>query len=436
VWLAALLVAVTAGGARGQDAAIQSGPMVGHGEAREVKLWVQTTGAAEVHFRYHDATNPDREWRTASVRTSASTAYVAEAAADSVEPGRRYVYEVWIDGREAERPYPLSFQTPMLWQWRTDPPPFTIALASCFYVNEPVVDRPGNPYGSNFQILEALTARAPDLMLWLGDNTYLREVDWWSRTGILRRHTHTRSLPELQPLLGSTHHLAIWDDHDYGPNDSDRAYVGKGWTREAFDLFWANPPAVPDLGGITTTFEWADVQFFLLDDRWHRSPNDRRTGEREMLGEAQIEWLVDALASSHARFKIVAVGGQVLNPAARFENYATYPEERAHLLEAIEAEGITGVIFLTGDRHHTELTRLDRAGTYPLYDLTVSPLTAGLASPDTTNTLQVEGTYVREHNFAILSFDGPRDERRLTISIVGADGAERWSRTILASELR
>jgi len=410
--------------------------MVGHGEMREVRLWVQTTGPAEVHFRYRDEEDPERVRRTAVVTTSAETAYVAEIAADSVEPGRRYSYEVWVDGRRAERSYPLRFQTPALWQWRTDPPPFTIALASCFYVNEPVYDRPGTPYGSNYPVLSALTARAPDLMLWLGDNTYLREVDWWSRTGILARYAHTRALPELQPLLGSTHHLATWDDHDYGPNDSDRSYIGKAWTREAFDLFWANPPSAPGLGGVTTMFEWADVQFFLLDDRWDRSPNDRRTGEREMLGEEQIRWLVDALASSNATFRIVAMGGQVLNPAARFENYATFPEERERLLEAIRAENIPGVIFLSGDRHHTELTKLDRPGTYPLYDLTVSPLTAGLASPDTTNTLQVPGTYVREHNFAILSFDGPRTERRLTMTVVGADGVERWSRTIVATELR
>lgn len=431
--LAGLASAAAAGG---QDVGIRAGPMVGHGAMREVQLWVQTTGPAEVQIRYHAAEEPERAWRTASVATAAATAYVAKLVADSVEPGRRYAYEVWVDGREVARPYPLVFQTPPLWQWRADPPPFTVAVVSCFYVNEPPVDRPGRPYGSSYQILSSLTARAPDLMLWLGDNTYLREVDWDSRTGVLRRYAHTRALPELQPLLGSVHHLAIWDDHDYGPNDSDRSYAGKEWTREAFDLFWANPPTVPGLGGVTTTFEWTDVQFFLLDDRWYRTPNDRTTGDREILGEAQLTWLVDALVSSNAIFKVVAIGGQVLNPAARFENYATFPEERERLLEAIRAENIPGVVFLSGDRHHTELTRLERAGTYPLFDLTVSPLTAGLASPDSTNTLQVPGTYVREHNFAILSFDGPREARRLTMTIVGSDGAERWNRSIVATELR
>ena len=52
----------------------------------------------------------------------------------------------------------------------------------------------------------------PDFMLWLGDNTYLRESDWNSRTGFIKRYPHTRALSELQPLLASTHHYATWDD--------------------------------------------------------------------------------------------------------------------------------------------------------------------------------------------------------------------------------
>ncbi|MFN2420602.1 MAG: alkaline phosphatase D family protein [Gemmatimonadota bacterium] len=238
-------------------------------------------------------------------------------------------------------------------------------------------------------------------------------------------------------MLGSVHHYAIWDDHEYGPNNSDRSFAGKHWTREAFSLFWVNPElGVEEIGGVTTTFEWGDVQFFLLDDRWDRSPNGRKTGSRMILGERQLEWLIDALASSRATFKIVAIGGQVLNLVAYFENYASYAEERAALLAAIEEEGITGIVFLSGDRHRAELTRFERQGSYPLYDLTVSPLTAGVYAEEEPNALRVEGTFVPERNFAILDFDGPADDRRVMMTIYGSDGAPRWSRTIRASELR
>ena len=95
--------------------------------------------------------------------------------------------------------YPLRFRTPALWRYRTDPPPLRIAIASCFYVNEPAFDRPGTPYGSSFEILAAITARRPDVMVWLGDNTYMREADWYTRTGILHRYTHTRHSPVTTP---------------------------------------------------------------------------------------------------------------------------------------------------------------------------------------------------------------------------------------------
>jgi hypothetical protein len=115
------------------------------------------------------------------------------------------------------------------------------ATGSCAYINEAAYDRPGNPYGSEYEIFEAINESKPDFMIWLGDNMYLREPDWNSWTGITKRWTHSRSVPEMQPLLASAHHYAIWDDHDYGPNNSDRGWWNKNQTYEAFQLFWANP---------------------------------------------------------------------------------------------------------------------------------------------------------------------------------------------------
>ena len=424
--------------APGTAADVRSGPMVGFSEMRAAYLWLQTTAPARVHFVYWDTAAPGRRYTTAAVQTRAEEAHTARVVADSVEPGRRYAYEAYVDGRRVERPYAMRFQTQALWQWRTDPPPFRIAIGSCNYVNDGPYDRPGTPYGSNHRIFETIHAHRPDAMLWLGDNTYLREADWHTRSGILYRYSHTRALPELQPLLASTHNYATWDDHDYGPNNADRSWARKHVTREAFDLFWGNPPfGVEGLGGVTTQFQWQDVEFFLMDGRWSKSPEARRTGERELLGDAQIRWLIDALRTSEAPFKFVAVGVQVLSTAARGENYATMPEERQRLLDAIAAERIPGVIFLTGDRHFTELSRLERPGTYPLHDLTVSPLTAGLSSQrDEANTLRVPGTYVEQHNFALLDVSGPRPDRVLRISGRGVEGAELWGREIRAAELR
>ncbi|HJU65316.1 MAG TPA: alkaline phosphatase D family protein [Gemmatimonadaceae bacterium] len=418
---------------------LQSGPMVGYSEMKEVLLWVQTNAAARVSFAYWDTAAPGRRYRTTEVATAARSAYTAKIVADSVQPGRRYAYELYINGERVQRPYPLRFQTQKLWQWREDPPPFRFVIASCFYVNDPPYDRPGEPYGGGFEILSHLYAKRPDAMLWLGDNVYLREADWWSRTGIMYRYTHSRSLPELQPLLGATHHYAIWDDHDYGPNDSDRTFREKETTLEAFTTFWGNPSAgIAGVEGITTTFEWADVQFFLMDDRWSRMPEHLVGEGRRMLGKKQLDWLIEALASSQAPFKLVAIGSQVLNPVARFEHFSTFPEDREELLTRIRQQNITGVVFLSGDVHHTSLSKLERGGTYPLYDITISPLTAGIATgaANEANYLRVPNTVVIDRNFATLDFSGPRTDRQMVITVYDTRGEQRWQHTIKASELR
>ncbi len=418
---------------------LQSGPMVGYSTMREVLLWAQTKTDAEVHFEYFDKENPKERFKTKKQRTQSHTGFVAKLIADQVLPGKTYTYELYIDGSKIDRNYPMEFQTQELWQWRTDPPEVRFALGSCNYVNEERFDRPGKPYGSDFEIFDAIHQKKPDFMLWMGDNTYLREADWNSRTGFLHRYTHTRSLPELQPLLASTHHYAIWDDHDYGPNDSDGSFWLKTTASEIFRLFWGNPNYdVIGQGGITGTFQWADLDFFLLDNRYFRTSNSNFATEREMLGKTQIDWLINALASSRATFKFVVVGGQVISTEAMHENYATFPEERGYLLQKIREAKIEGVVFLDGDRHHTGLSRMKESDrVYPLYDLTCSSLTAGAyPNKEELNQYRLEETLFGEHNFGILKVSGPRTERVLNMTIFDKEGKEVWTKDIHAKDLK
>lgn len=427
-----------------QSGTLQSGPMVGYSDSREVALWVQTKQPARVQIRYRQVGSPatgksNPTHLTNEVQTDKKTVFTAHLLADRVEPGKTYEYELLIGGQKVSLPYPTRFQSQPLWQWRTNPPDFRFGVGSCTYVNEPDVDRPGTPYGAGYEIFTALTAQNPDFMLWTGDNTYTREVDWNSRTGVLRRYTHTRSLPQMQPLLASTHNYAIWDDHDYGPNDADRAYWLKPVTLEAFKLFWANPNYIFD-EGCTGTFFWGDCQFFLLDDRTFRAPDEMPDGPGKVyFGEKQMQWLIDALRYSKATFKFIVTGGQIINPTAAFENYALYATERDRLFRAIADAAVPGVLFLTGDRHHSILHKLNRNGTYPLYDLTISPLTSGPAKPRADELKQptfVDGTLVTDRNFGILSVSGPLNDRVLKIQVYDQKGSERWTREIREKELQ
>ncbi len=417
-----------------QKSFLQSGPMLGYTDMMETMLWVQTNSAAKVQIAYWEKDTISERKLTEVYTTGKKYGFTAHLLADQVEPGKMYEYQLLLNDIPVKFDYPTTFQTQSLWQWRSDPPAFKVALGSCFYVNETKYDRPGKPYGDGYHIFKAIHAEQPDLMLWLGDNTYLREVDWYTRTGFIHRYTHTRSLPELQPLLASTHHYAIWDDHDFGPNDSDGSSVHKGMAKDIFQLFWGNPTyGLPGKEGITTWFKFADMEFFMLDNRTFRNPNRRKTGEQALLGKDQMEWLIDALVSSSAPFKLVAIGGQVLNTNAAYETYVNLcPEERTYLLKRIGEEGIKNVVFLTGDVHHSELSKLETENGSAIYDLTISPLTSGVYESDGKNLLVEEGTTVNERNFGILEFSGPRTERIMTIRVINSDGAEMWRRVIEA----
>lgn len=415
---------------------LQSGPMVGYSTMREVCLWVQTTKEAKVKFAYWKANEKTKKYFTSETLTKVEDGFSAKLLCENLEGGHVYNYELFINGKKVARPYELKFQTQKLWQWRSDAPDFSFVIGSCNYVNEPEVDRPGKPYGANHEIFKSIADKKPDFMIWLGDNFYYREGDWDSWSGILHRNTHTRSLPELQPLWASVHHYAIWDDHDFGPNDSDRGFWNKEKTLEAFKLFWGNPSfGINGKPGITTYFQWGDVEFFLLDDRYYKTPNDRKDEEKVILGDEQLNWLVDNLSYSRATFKIVAVGGQFLNPNTGTENFSRVPKEKERILTALQKNKIEGVIFIDGDIHRSEISRLARENSYPIYDFTVSPFTAG-PSKVYDNPLRIESTAYADRNFARFEISGAGKNRNLKCTLFDVNGKEIWNYSINENELK
>lgn len=416
---------------------LQSGPMVGYSEMREVMLWVQTTKPADVKIMYTNKNGKDIKHWTNTVKTERYKANTAHLIADEVEPGQVYNYTVYINNKKVKLDFETSFQTLKLWLWRTDPPEINFATGSGAYINEPKYDRPPPPYGGDYEIYESIAKMKPDFMLWLGDNTYLRESDWNSRTGIQKRYTHTRSIKEMQPLLATVHNYAIWDDHDFGPNDSDRGFWNKNETLDAFKLFWANPSyGVGDTKGAFTFFNWGDCDFFMLDNRFYRTPDKRFEDNKTQLGKEQLEWLKDALVSSHATFKFIVMGGQFLTTSGAYEMYGNngFERERAEIIEYIHDNRLNNVIFITGDRHHSEVSVFKRLNMPTIYDITVSPLTshaAGITKGE-VNPLRVENSLINKRNYAIFNIKGKKRKRVLQITFYDTFGKKLYDYSIKA----
>lgn len=419
---------------------LRSGPMLGYSELTETVIWLQTTHPCRTQIRFWKQGQPVSSRMTSEVETTAAGDHIARFVVPQLEFGTKYDYEVYLDGLRVDLPYRTTFQTQPMWEWRTDPPPVRIAMGSCAYINDPPYDRPGQEYGRKVQIFTSLAALRPDAMFWLGDNTYFREGDWATESGMRYRYAHTRATAEMQPLLASTHNYAIWDDHDYGSNDGDRNFRGKATSLEIFKDYWANQAyGTPETPGVFSRFKLSDIEFFFLDNRYHRAPNNFPDGpDRVMFGEAQMKWLMDGLSSSESTFKVIVGGNQMMNNPTQFESFSKYPQEMNRLFDFLRRAKIKGVLFISGDRHHTELIKRTEPGLYPLYDLTASPLTSGSGPHpgEENNPLRVPGTWVTEQqNFSLMEIAGKKDERVITLRTLDTEGKELWKYTISASEL-
>lgn len=408
---------------------IQSGPMRGNTQMTEVNLWIQTKKPVKVKFAYYPKGHPSARKFTPVRKTRKEDAYIYEEKLTGLQRGTTYVYEVYINGRKQHFDYPLEFTTQDIWRYHKPPKDFSFAFGSGAYINDKPWDRKGSSYGGHYKIYESIADKKPDFMIWGGDNVYLRQGEWNSRERMIYRYTHDRSIPEMQRLLASTAHYAILDDHDFGPNDSDGSFWNKNTSIEVFDMFWANPSVgVGNIKGAITTFSWYDADFFLLDNRYYRDANDLKTKyPKSELGKAQLEWLKNALAASKARFKFIVMGGQFLNTARHFETYSNhgFDIERQNIIDYIYNQGIKNVIFLTGDRHESEINVYNPSnGDQVLYDLTVSPFTSG---PNThaleeVNHLRIPGSVIMKRNFGIISVKGQKENRHVEISFYDTDG--------------
>jgi alkaline phosphatase D len=434
----AVVAAVAAPALAGTAAAPAVQVLHGFADQQSITLWLQGAAAQSVRVQLRPAGGTRATPRTLPAELDAQADCSTMLRISDLEPGTAYRYAV-LPARGTQVLAEGRFRTQPLWQWRTDPPTVRIVAGSCAYLNDGRFDRPGPPYGGGEEVFDTIAAAQPDLMLWLGDNIYLREPEWTSREGMNRRYRFYRSHPALRRLWTAAPHLALWDDHDFGPNDADSSFVNRAWALEMFRRYWPVPYAAP-ADGLYGQVTQGDVDIFMLDDRSYRYPNRwPDSADKAQFGRAQMHWLKGALVSSRAPFKLVAAGGQFWNRASRYEAWSRFPAEQQELRQWLAEQKIPGVVFLSGDRHFAQLLRIERPGLYPLHELTTSPLTSSpVREPgddERNNSDMVPGTLFNERNFALLTVSGPRTERVLTIELMDTQGRRRWGWSARASDL-
>ncbi len=428
----------------GIQAQVISGPMLGAVELRDAKVWLEVTPEVKsVKVIYNKKGETSKTW---------SIIYKGELGNEfnpilfhigNLDFNTTYQYRFLVDNKTVKQAG--EFTTKDLWQWRKPAPDFSFITGSCSYFNEPKFDRPGKPYGGDSSIFLTMAKEKAAFMLWLGDNWYTREVDYYSNWGLWYRAQRDRKSPVLQNLLKAMPQYATWDDHDYGPNNIGSNYILKNESKKVFDHYWGNPSSGFGGEGIYTMFSYSDADIFLCDDRWWLSADDVKDSilgkpnpDKKMLGEKQLKWLQNSLLYSQATFKIIVVGSQVLNPVSTYGKLADFSAEYKELMDFLIENKVNGVVFMSGDRHHTEIIKVDRPGTYPLFDLTVSPLTSGTHSfsgAEKNNPYRVLGIDEKQ-NYGKISFTGKRGERKLTAEFFGIKGDKLGEWSVMETALK
>ncbi len=430
---------------------IVSGPMLGYRAHREVFLWLETKDAHEVTLTYWLAGQPERAESIThtDVAPTPAGSQIHHFRPSLLEIGGTYDYRLVIDGEEAALAAPATFATQELWEWRSPPPTFSFLVGSCAYINDPAYDRPGPGYGKTTRTFELMGDSDADFMVWTGDNWYWREPDYDSVSGLWYRPSHDRAIPEMQKLLGVMHHYATWDDHDYGPNDSNWSYEYKDVALEIFKAYWGNhsygEAANP---GVYNKFYWSDAAFFLMDNHYYRDAaglDQDQHPEKTQWGRRQLEWLKQSLLAAkelkHFKFLFIASGNQMLQTALSGESHELYRHEREELLAFIAENEISGVVFLTGDVHHSAMYRRQLAATGQwVYEITSSPLSSGSwnveASEKARDPYVIPGTLVGDQNFVKIDVRGEGATRELLITCIDKQGDTRFTQTIHLADLQ
>jgi glycerophosphoryl diester phosphodiesterase len=150
-----------------------------------------------------------------------------------------------------------------------------------------------------------------------------------------------------------------------------------------------------------------------------------------LLGEQQWQWLEEQLRQP-ADLRLICSGSQFGIEFNGYEAWANYPHEQERLCRLIRDTRAEGVLFLTGDVHYGEISRLRSPGMYPLYDITSSGITSvwDFATP---NRNRIEGP-IMENNIGLITIRWDIDPV-IELELIDEMDNSRSSYTIKRSQL-
>lgn len=395
------------------DDLLTHGPLVGEVGPGDARLMVRTDTSREVTVQLHDQEDPGAAVLFAAARTAPADDFTTTFHLGGLVPARSYRAVFDVDGAPSRAA--ATFRTAPAAGSRTV---LRLGFGSCARV----------PPQAIFDVarLERL-----DLFLFGGDNTYADSAQLDAHWAHLRAGLEHRARADF---VAATPTVAIWDDHDFVGNDSDRLRPGGDVALRAFADYWPNRTlGTPGVPGVFSVVPWGDVDIFLLDVRMHRSPESEPDGS--LLGEAQTAWLERQLAASTASFKLLVSGTPWAHSAG--ETWLDMPRARQRLFDFLAERRIGGVVLLAGDVHRGMLRRIPRKRAYALPEIISSPLAVPRTwrCPPPTPDAEELACFDGGNSFAAITLDTTAADPSLQVRMLDEAGREVAHLRILRSEL-
>jgi len=290
----------------------------------------------------------------------------------------------------------------------------------------------GHQIGEQF-FWNSVIAQNPELWIWLGDNIYADTKDM----GVMRsKYQKLNDNYNYQLLKKKCPIIATWDDHDYGVNDGGKEYSAKAESQKVFLEFFEEPKNSNRWKqlGIYTSYLYGStekqVKIVLLDARYHR---DKPNTDGDVLGKEQWRWLETEFKNSEAKLVVVGSSFQFVSDKHPFETWGHFPSARQRMLQLIKSTGVKGVIFISGDRHFAEISKLEQENLpYPIYDFMASGLTHSIAVVE-KNPYRVKGKRAFRRNFGMIQLNWENES--VTLESRKINGKLKFEHTILFTEL-
>lgn len=209
--------------------------------------------------------------------------------------------------------------------------------------------------GSNSEVYDKMLRHDPLFMMVTGDFHYGNI----SANNVERFYTAWQSgllSPRLSSFYAQVPIAYMWDDHDFGPNDSDSTSPARAAALTAYRDMVPHYPLASDSGlsPVQQAFSVGRVRFILLDLRSARSPYRSRDDDKTMLGVFQKQWLYDEIERAASTHDLIVWVSSVpwIDDRYTSDGWTYFRRERRELTEFVIKHNLQNrMCMLCGDAH-------------------------------------------------------------------------------------